>query len=104
MSIDSALEIVYDCLLGEQSIPAQLRFRQGMNENRFAQLVAALRLLITHYAAAETVPKQLALCLVDIYGAFSFREGMYSEAVTARLEDAGIQLQGLAEELFGAAN
>ncbi|RZK93523.1 MAG: hypothetical protein EOO62_31810, partial [Hymenobacter sp.] len=91
MSRDSALKIVYDCLLGEQSIPAQLRQRQGLNENRFAQLVAALRLLISHYATAKAVPKQLALCMVDIYGAFSFREGMYSEAVTVRLEDAGIQ-------------
>lgn len=100
MTQEAALQFVYASLLGDDSIPQNLRMKQNLNQPRFDQLVAALRILIDQYADQNTVPKKLALCMVDIYSAFSFRPGFYSEEDSAKIEDAGILLQELATELF----
>jgi hypothetical protein len=100
MTHDTALQLVYEALLGDHSIPLKLRSKQGLDQRQFEQLTSALRWLIAYYAGQEVVPKRLALCLVDIYGAFSFREGFYSAADTDKMEDAGLLIQDLATELL----
>jgi hypothetical protein len=100
MTPETALGLVYEALLGSNSIPQQLRGRQGLDPQQFDQLTTALRWLTVHYAAQPVVPKRLALCLVDIYGAFSFREGFYPPAERNQIEDAGLLLQDLATELL----
>lgn len=100
MTAPEALDCVYECLLGADAIPLQLRMRKGLDRQRFAALVAALRFLTSHYAPADAVPKRLALCLVDVYGSFSFKEGFYPEKQAIEMEDAGMLLQDLANELF----
>ncbi|MGI4743355.1 MAG: hypothetical protein ACRYG7_50025 [Janthinobacterium lividum] len=100
MTHETALQLVYERLLGNDSIPQKLRRKEGLDQARFDQLTGALRWLIAYYATREAVPKQLALCLVDSYGAFSFREGFYPEADRVIIEDAGLLLQELATDLF----
>jgi hypothetical protein len=100
MPPETALELVYEALLGSNSIPQQLWARQGLDQRQFDELTAALRWLTHHYAAQPVVPKRLALCLVDVYGAFAFREGFYPPAERDKIEDAGLLLQDLATELF----
>ena len=100
MNCDTALQIVYDALLGADSIPQNLRMKQGLNQPRFNQLVDAIHTLTEYYSSQNAVPKKLALCMVDVYGAFSFRAGFYSEEDTAKIENAGILLQELVTELF----
>jgi hypothetical protein len=100
MNVNSALEIVYDCLSGEESIPQKLRSREGLDDNRFKQLIIALRFLTSYYDRTELVPKRLAFCMIDIYASFSFKNDFYNEQENSRIEDAGIELQDLAYELF----
>jgi hypothetical protein len=100
MTAPEALDCVYDCLLGTDAIPLQLRMGKGLDRKRFAALVEALHFLTRYYAPADAVPKRLALCLVDVYEGFSFREGFYPEKQALEIEDAGMLLQGLATELF----
>ena len=100
MTVPEALDRVYDCLLGADAIPLQLRMRQGIDKQRFGELVEAMRLLTSHYALVDAVPKRLALCLVDVYGGFSFKAGFYPHQQAVEIEDAGILLQDLATELF----
>jgi len=100
MNPETALDVVYEALLGSNSIPQQLRGKQGLDPRQFDQLTTALRWLTAHYAAQPVVPKRLALCLVDIYGAFSFREEFYPPAELNQIEDAGLLLQDLATELL----
>jgi hypothetical protein len=100
MTPETALNLVYECLLGDNSIPQQLRMKQGLDHERFSQLTDAIRLLIDYYAGEDAVPKKLALCMVDVYGAFSFREGFYNDTDTVAIEDAGLLLQELATDLF----
>jgi hypothetical protein len=88
---------VYKALLGS---PQQLRVKQGVDQRKFDLLTTALRWLTPHYAAQPVVPKRLALCLVDVYGTFTFREGVYPSAERDKIEDAGLLLQDLATELF----
>jgi hypothetical protein len=100
MTHETALQLVYEALLGAHSIPQKLRNRQGLDQLQFDHLTNALRWLKAYYAGQEVVPKHLALCLVDIYGAFSFRAGFYPAADTDKIEDAGLLLQDLAMELL----
>jgi hypothetical protein len=96
-----ALEIVYGNLLGELSIPALLRNGEGLDQAKFRQTVSALEFLAHQYVNREVVPKKLALCMVDIYGAFDFRSSIYPDkAVRNQIEDAGIEIQNLALTLF----
>ena len=100
MTHETALQVVYEALLGVHSLPQKLRSKEGLDQLQFDQLTNALRWLNGYYAGQEVVPKRLALCLVDIYGAFSFREGFYPTADTDRIEDAGLLIQDLATELL----
>jgi hypothetical protein len=100
MTHESALHLVYEALLGDYSIPLKLRNKQGLDQHQFEQLTNALRWLKGYYVEKEVVPKRLALCMVDIYGAFSFREGFYPAADTNKIEDAGLLVQDLATELL----
>ncbi|MDC9616149.1 hypothetical protein PSI19_20295 [Xenorhabdus khoisanae] len=59
-------------------------------------LYNALDFLIYFYHNKTEIPKKLALAFVDVYGAFSFREGMYDAKMLNELEDIGIELQNKA--------
>ncbi|MBD2781829.1 hypothetical protein, partial [Xenorhabdus szentirmaii] len=60
----------------------------------------ALDFLIDFYHEKTEIPKKLVLAFVDVYGAFSFREGMYDEKMLNKLEDIGIELQDKATQLL----
>lgn len=100
MNHEMALEIVSSCLIGENSIPQQLRAKQGLNQPLFNKLVDAVHFLIIYYQDRDMVPKRLGFCMVDIFGAFSFKEGFYNDEDSVLIEDAGILLQSLATDLF----
>ena len=100
MDKDAALSFVYECLLGDTSIYVKLRMGEGLEEVRFNKLKEAVRFLVDYYAHQEEVLKRLALCMVDIYAAFSFREGFYNDSATTRIENSGVELQELATELL----
>ncbi|GAA4027339.1 hypothetical protein GCM10022409_09150 [Hymenobacter glaciei] len=100
MNEESALDIVCSCLTNDNSIPQELREHKGLDIVRFEHLVSAIEFLVEYYQDKNMVPKRLSLCFVDIYASFSFREGIYDEYQTNKIEDAGIQLQDLAYSLF----
>ncbi len=100
MNIETTLAFVYDCLLSDTSIPQQLRMRQGLDQERFDQLTESLQVLIHYYNDKDLVPKRLALCFIDIYNAFFFREGFYNDSDAMRIENAGIMLQEIAVTLL----
>ncbi|WP_374966400.1 hypothetical protein [Lysinibacillus sp. RS5] len=64
------------------------------------QVSEALDVLTHYYKDKETVPKKLALAMVDIYGAFSFQAGYFEDEILEELEGIGIELQEKAMELF----
>lgn len=100
MNKEVAIERVEEYLLGEDSIPVQLRMRAGLDKEKFAILVEATEFLIEYYRSEDVVPKSLALAFVDISSYFFFKEGDYSEAELEEIEDAGILLTSLANQLF----
>lgn len=100
MDLDTALATVDELLLGPDSIPVRLRAREGLDAERYQQLVAAIQALIEHYKDKPEVPKQLALAFLDISNFFFFTEKEYPTEVLERLEDAAHELTSLANELF----
>ncbi|MEQ2025524.1 hypothetical protein ABLB84_06975 [Xenorhabdus szentirmaii] len=68
--------------------------------NEIEILYHALDFLVGFYHEKTEIPKKLVLAFVDVYGAFSFREGMYDEKMLNKLEDIGIELQDKATQLL----
>ncbi|WP_323867627.1 hypothetical protein [Xenorhabdus szentirmaii] len=53
--------------------------------NEIENLYHALDFLVGFYHEKTEIPKKLVLAFVDVYGAFSFREGMYDEKMLNKL-------------------
>lgn len=102
MTIDDDLATVERLLTGDQSIPVQLRMREGLDEDAYVELTRALERLIDHYANSASVPKQLALAFVDVGTAFDYAEGSYPDDQLERIDDAGHELSRLGQVLFSA--
>jgi len=98
--IQAAHDTVYENILGAESILVALRMRQGLDNERFQRLTAAIQLLIEHYRDQREVPKRLALAFVDISNYFFYKDGVYPPGALEQIEDAGIELTQLASQLF----
>ncbi|MFJ8459094.1 hypothetical protein [Lysinibacillus xylanilyticus] len=100
MDIQEAIEIIYIGLVSENSVPVKLRTNRELDSDLLNQVSEALDVLTHYYKDKETVPKKLALAMVDIYGAFSFQTGYFEDEILEELEVIGIELQEKAMELF----
>lgn len=100
MEIKEAINIVYDGLVGENSIPTDLRMKNGLDYEKLSRVREAINYLISEYSSKLEIPKKLAIAFVDIYGAFQFKKGFYSEKELDEYEKLGIEFQDLAYELF----
>ena len=100
MNIEQAIETIYSGLVSENSVPVQLSARRYLDLEQLDQVRKALEFALEYYKDKEYVPKKIAMAMVDIYGAFSFKKGYFEDKVLVELEDIGIELQEKAMELF----
>ncbi|GAB0171099.1 hypothetical protein LSPCS325_45360 [Lysinibacillus sp. CTST325] len=100
MDIKEAFGIICDGLISENSVPVKLRTNRELDSVLLNQVREALDVLTQYYKDKETVPKKVALAMVDIYGAFSFQAGYFDVEFLEELEGIGIELQEKATELF----
>ena len=100
MNLETALQIVDERLLGENSIPVKIRSKEKLSENEYPELITAIHFLIDYYKDTENIPRKLALAFVDISNYFFISNHNYSEKEIELFEDYGIELSRLAEELF----
>jgi hypothetical protein len=100
MDKDKALKIVYDKIIGIDSIPLSIREMKGVNADNFQELKSAIIYLIEYYGNKDDVPKELALAFVDISNYFFVPNLNYTEREHEKLEDYGIELSELANKLF----
>ena len=100
MSVEDDLATVTRLLVSQDSIPVQLHMRQGLDEERYAELVLAIERLTERFRNSADVPKSLALAFVDVAAAFTFPEGVYPLRESERIEDAGHELSYLGQTLF----
>ncbi|TKI52868.1 hypothetical protein FC756_26900 [Lysinibacillus mangiferihumi] len=100
MNKNEALNIVYEHILGENSILIQLRRGEGLNENQFNELITAMQFLIVEFKSLDVVPKKLALAFVDVSNYFYFNENKYCLEEQNIIEDAVQMISQLANELF----
>jgi hypothetical protein len=98
MNEADAERIVYDRLLGPHSLSAQVRDNTFVDEVEVNELHRAISALTEFYRDRPNVPKSVALAFVDIAARFENR--FYSESQQERLQDIGLELSCLAEELF----
>jgi hypothetical protein len=99
--IDPSIAIILEGLIGENSIPSRLRNERVFDRERYHDVVAAIAKAIEFYKDHDSVPKLLSLCFVDISNHFFVPgDGRFTEQEIEEIEDAGIHLSELANELF----
>ncbi|MEY9974771.1 hypothetical protein ABH966_005188 [Lysinibacillus sp. RC46] len=72
MGTEEAIAIIYDGLVSENSVPVKIRTYRELDSDLLNQVREALNVLTQYYKDKETVPKKLAIAMVDINSAFSF--------------------------------
>ena len=100
MDIKQVVDIIYNGLVSENSIPINLSTNKKLDLDMLHEVRKAFDFAIDYYKDKSLVPKKLAIALVDIYGAFSFKSGYFDDAMLIELEDIGIELQEKALQLF----
>ncbi|WP_430931176.1 hypothetical protein [Saccharicrinis sp. 156] len=95
-----ATNIIIDGLLGEESIPVKLRTERFFDNEKYSKVKEAVLFLVDEYKDKSMVPKDLALCFVDISNHFYVSENVFSEDLICKIEDAGFELSELANKLF----
>ncbi len=100
MEIKEAQELIYEYLVGENSIPIELRLNKKLDYNKIEKLYQAIKLAIKFYSDKEEVPKKIACAFIDIYGAFQFKNDFFPKEKLIEYENIGIELQSLALDLL----
>lgn len=94
------LHVIEEGLIGERSIPNQLRNHRRFDRKQFDNVVEAIGEARRNTEGDEWVPKRLALCFVDISNHFYVDRNHFEEHEVKQIEDAGLKLSELANQLF----
>ncbi|THU38459.1 hypothetical protein FAM09_17480 [Niastella caeni] len=100
MTTEKALNVIYEGLLGEQSILVKLRNKEGLDEEKYDLILEAIEVLKEAYKDQEYIPKKLALAFLDVSNYFIFGDEWYPEEEQEKIEDAGHQLVQAVDELL----
>lgn len=100
MTTEEALNVIYEGLLGEDSIQVKLRNKEGLDEEKYAAVLEAIEVLKEAYKDQDHIPKKLALAFLDVSNYFIFGDEWYSEEEQEKFEDAGLQLVQAVDELL----
>ncbi len=100
MSLEDEIEIVFETLLGENSIPVSIRNMGGVDKEEYEKLKNSILFLIDYYKDKDLIPKKIALAFIDISSYFFVPNLNYSEEEQEQFEDYGIELSELANTLF----
>lgn len=97
---ESFILIIEQELIGENSIPCKLRNEHFFDKIAFERLVNSIKEAIVFYKGQDYIPKKLALCFVDISNFFFVDNNYFPENEIEEIENAGMKLSKLANELF----
>lgn len=99
MNIEQAIDIVYTGFIGKDSVPDQLKFSRKLDLEKLGQVREALDVVEKYYEDTPFVPKKIAMAMVDLQGAFFFKNG-FEEEMLRKLEDIGMEFQEKALKIF----
>ena len=99
MDIEQAIDIIYTGLVSEKSVPVRLASFRILDFGMLDQVREALDFAIKYYKGKSFVPKKIAMAMVDLQGAFFFKNG-FEEEMVRKLEDIGIEFQEKALKIF----
>lgn len=100
MTTEEALNVIYEGLLGENSILVKLRNKEGLDEDMYGSVLEAIEVLKIAWKDQDHIPKKLALAFLDISTYFIFSDEWYSEEEQEKFEDAGLQLVQAVDDLL----
>lgn len=100
MTEQEAIAIVEETLLSDQSIPAKLWMKDGIDQDAVARLENAMESLITVFRARDYVPKKVAAAFLDLTPDFERAMDLYSEEEQRRIEDLKLDIISRAHDLL----
>lgn len=100
MTEQEAIAIVEETLLSDQSIPAKLWMKGGVDEDAVARLENAMESLIAVFRARDQVPKKVAAAFLDLTPDFERTLDLYSEEEQRRIEDLKLHIISRAHDLL----
>ena len=99
MDIEQAIDIIYTGLVSEKSVPVRLASFRILDFGMLDQVREALDFATKYYKGKPFVPKKIAMAMVDLRGAFFFKNG-FEEEMLRKLEDIGMEFQEKALKIF----
>jgi hypothetical protein len=103
MTEQEAIEVVEETLLNDQSIPAKLWMKQGIDKEAVARLENAIENLITIFQSRDYVPKKIAAAFLDLTPDFERALDLYSEQEQRHIEDLKLRIISRAHDLLDPA-
>jgi len=100
MTIETAIKIIEEGLIGEESLPVKIRVNKTIDRQLYKEVVDAINFLIGKFKNEDNIPKLLALCFVDISNHFYIDPDTISEEQATEIEDMGMKISELANQLF----
>lgn len=94
------IKIIEQELIGDNSIPCKLRNEHFFDKQAFKKLVNSIHKAIDFYKDQDNIPKRIALCFVDVSNNFFVDSNFFTESEMEEIEDAGMELSKLANQLF----
>ena len=98
--ISNYISQIEQFMIGEDSIPNQLRNCHHFDKKSYNELVDVMHKVISYYRDKEDVPKRLALCFIDVLNNFYVNQEYFSKEEFDEIEDAGLKISELANILF----
>lgn len=100
MTIEEAIDQIEEGLLSLNAVSVKIRSAKTIDRELYGQPIRAIQFLIENFNNESVIPKRLALCFVDISNAFFVSDEHFSIEEVEEIEDMGIELVALGNELF----
>jgi antitoxin component of RelBE/YafQ-DinJ toxin-antitoxin module len=100
MTIETAIKIIEEGLIGEESLPVKIRVRKTIDRQLYKEVIDAINFLIEKFKNEDNIPKSLALCFVDVSNHFYIDPDNITEEQATEIEDMGMKISELANQLF----
>ena len=91
---------LYELILGEKGFVVEVRCDSIFDEEKYQRIVELLSVLIGEWRKTDSVPKKAMLAIVELMICLVGKNRFLSEEESNKLEDAGIEINLMLNNLY----
>lgn len=91
---------LYELILGEKGFVVEVRCDSIFDEEKYQRIVELLNVLIGEWRKTDSVPKKAMLAIVELMICLVGKSRFLSEEESNKLEDAGIEINLMLNNLY----